>query len=58
MPQDEVKSLHLGWKTAFVINTMEWLSHQQRSEESLCPQRARPPKAVKKEKSGPKAKEA
>jgi DNA-binding transcriptional ArsR family regulator len=25
--QDEAKSLHLGWKTAFVINTMEWLSH-------------------------------
>jgi len=25
--QDEVKSLHLGWKTAFAINRMEWLSH-------------------------------
>jgi DNA-binding transcriptional ArsR family regulator len=23
-----IKCLHLGWKTAFVINTMEWLSHQ------------------------------
>lgn len=25
--EDEAKSLNLGWKTAFVINTMEWLSH-------------------------------
>jgi hypothetical protein len=22
--QDDAKSLRLGWKTAYVINTMEW----------------------------------
>jgi hypothetical protein len=48
-------NLHLDWQSAFVINTMEWLSHQQRSEESLCLQRRKPPKAVKKEKEGRKA---
>jgi hypothetical protein len=50
---EEANSLHLGWKTAFVINTMEWLSPQQRSEESLCQQRRKAPKAVKEEKEEP-----
>jgi DNA-binding transcriptional ArsR family regulator len=26
-PEGEAKSLHLAWKIAFAINTMEWLSH-------------------------------
>jgi hypothetical protein len=43
----EAKSLHLAWKNAFAINTMEWLSHQQRSEESLWLQKRKLRKARK-----------
>ncbi|HET7053794.1 MAG TPA: winged helix-turn-helix domain-containing protein [Solirubrobacterales bacterium] len=41
----------MGWKTAFVINTMEWLSHQQRIGGVALPAKSKTAKRSKKGRS-------
>jgi DNA-binding transcriptional ArsR family regulator len=54
--EDEVKSLHLGWKTAFVINRMEWLSHPATIGGVALPAKSKTTKSRKKSKGRAKSK--
>ncbi len=51
-----MKSLQLGWKTAYVINTMEWLSHQATIGGVTLPAKSKTTKSRKKGKVKGRAK--
>lgn len=48
--------MHLGWKTAFVVNTMEWLSHPATIGGVALPAKSKTAKSRKKGKGRAKAK--
>jgi DNA-binding transcriptional ArsR family regulator len=54
--QREVKSLQLGWKNAYVINTMEWLSHRATIGGVALPAKSKTTKSRKKGKGRAKSK--
>jgi DNA-binding transcriptional ArsR family regulator len=54
--EDEVKSLQLSWKTAYVINRMEWLSHRATIGGVTLPAKSKTTKSRKKGKGRAKSK--